>query len=102
MMGKMSQFQVKGNLSPFAVDHNVFHVIVEDLSRHPSWETKGMDMTVHKALQGAAIHKLHVHGPGKAQDHYKGVHGGGALGLPNLKISPVHLGLKPPSVSKRI
>ncbi|MBW1723256.1 MAG: hypothetical protein JRJ78_14525 [Deltaproteobacteria bacterium] len=53
-------------------------------------------MTIHKGLQGTAIDKLHIHGTGKAQDHHESVDSGcGPIRLLNLKISPVHLALKP-------
>ena len=53
-------------------------------------------MTVHEGLQCAAINKLNKHGPGKAQNHHKRMDSPFVtLRLLNLKISPVHLALKP-------
>ena len=56
--------------------------------------TKCPDMTIHKDIQCAALHKLDVHIAGITEDQGKGINGGcPPVWLLNLKITEINLGL---------
>src|SRR3990170_341008 len=95
MMGEVEKLDVKSRFAILSADNHIFHVIVQNLCRNALKITKRIDMTIHKNIQCAALYKLHVHGPGITENHYKGIN---SVCLPirvlNLEITPVNLGLE--------
>jgi len=55
-----------------------------------------MDVAVHEALHGAALHELGIQGPAETQNQNEGEdRRRPARGLYNLEVAPVELGLAP-------
>ena len=95
MMGEMLEFEVEPDRACLAVEHHVFHVVVEDFGRHPAQIAEGVGMAIHEGFQGAAFDILDIHGPGKTQDHGKGMHRFGAsVRVADLIIAEINLGLQ--------
>ena len=95
MTGEVQKLGIEDRLAHrVAAGHDVLEVVVEALGRNPLQIPEGPDVTVHKALQGAALEELDIGGPAVAQHQHEGKdRAEPARGLHDLEVGPVELGL---------
>ena len=91
----MKKFHVKGGLAGLPPDNHMLHIVVEHFLGAAAQVVKGVDVAVHKGLERALFHELHIEGPGEPEDHDEGIDGrDGSIGVHDLKVSPVNLRLE--------
>ncbi len=95
VVGEPEELDVEDGPAGLPSDHDMLHAIVEDFFGDAAQILEGVQVAVHEGFEGALFDELHVHGPRIAQDHDEGIdRTRGAVGIDDLEIAPVDLGLE--------